>query len=86
MHRAQTWNMLLLLATPSGLDQIEVFWATIYGLREGSVKMKAVSAQKLYKKQPPPPRGLAGLGWVAGGLGWAGVPGGLGWAGLAKVR
>ena len=72
--------MLILLPTPSGLDQIEVFWAAIYGLREGSTKMKAVSAQKLYKKQLPP-RGLAGLGWVAGGLGWGGWWAGLGWAG-----
>ena len=74
--------MLILLATASGLDQIEVFWAAIYGLREGSVKMKAVSAQKLYKKHPPPPwAGWAGLGGWWAGLGWGGWWAGLGWAG-----
>ena len=69
--------MLLLLASPSGLDQIEVFWAAIYGLQGGSVKMKAVSAQKLYKKQLPPPVGWLGwagwLGWLAGLAGLAGL-------------
>ena len=78
--------MLLLLPSPSGLDQIEVFWAAIYGLREGSVKMKAVSAQKLYKKQLPVPVGW--LGWAGWLVGWAGLGWLVGWAGLGwpKVR
>ena len=46
--------------------------------------MKAVSAQKLYKKQLPPPVGW--LGWAGWLVGWAGLGCLVGWAGLAKGK